>query len=48
MPTDQQAVLQLQDSQKAIDSASAAAPPAAPWSKQVEPSEASFATSVVR
>jgi hypothetical protein len=48
MPTDQQAVLQLQDSQKAVDSASAAAPPPAPWSKQVEPSEASFATSVVR
>jgi hypothetical protein len=48
MPTDQQALLQLQYSQRATDSASASAPVASPWSKQVSPSEASFATSVVR
>jgi hypothetical protein len=47
-PTDQQAILQLQYSQRASDSAAAAAPPAAPMSKQTSPSEASFATSVVR
>lgn len=47
-PTDQQAILQLQYSQRATDSAAASAPPAAPMSKQTSPQEATFATSVVR
>jgi hypothetical protein len=48
MPSSDQALLQLQYSQKSSDPFAASAPPAAPWSKQIEPSEASFATSVVR